>query len=237
VYPKLIVALDYDNFSDATALINQLEDSVDYYKVGLELFLATGFKVVDYLKSREKRVFLDLKMHDIPNTVSKALSVAVKSGVDILTIHTQGGMDMMKQARVAVDEISDKCNLTCKPLLVGITLLTSLDKDYLHEYNISVVDEISYVKLVALKAKVAGLDGVVSSANEVVAIKDCCGKDFITITPGIRLQDENIDDQKRIVTPTDAKRLGSDFIVVGRSITSSSDPKLVAVKIINLLSV
>ncbi len=231
---KLIVALDYNNLNEAKSMIDILSNSVEYYKVGLELFLSTGFASVDYLKSKDKKVFLDLKFHDIPNTVAGAIAVSIRAGVDIFNLHTQGGVAMMREAKLVLDNEYDKMSSTIhtKPLLIGVTLLTSLNKSYLDDYSITVTDEAEYVSNLAYKAKQSGLDGVVSSASEVRTIKDRCGTDFITITPGIRMLDDNVNDQKRVVTPADAKLIGSDYIVVGRSITSAKDPLNAASKIL-----
>ncbi len=234
---KLIVALDYNNLNDAKSMIDILSDSVEYYKVGLELFLSSGFASIDYLKSKDKKVFLDLKFHDIPNTVAGAIAVSIRAGVDIFNLHTQGGVEMMCEAKRVLDDEYSKLSssLQTKPLLIGVTLLTSLNKKYLQDFSISISDEAKYVSDLAYKAKLSGLDGVVSSASEVRTIKERCGTDFITITPGIRMLDDNVDDQKRVVTPADAKSIGSDYIVVGRPVTSANDPLNAATNILEEL--
>ncbi len=221
---QLITALDYHDIKPVEELVAKLGDKVDYYKVGLELFVSNGYKVIEFLKSKDKKVFLDLKFHDIPNTASQAVAVACSYGVDMVNVHTQGGYDMMRAC-------VDKCNEAGvkygkRPLLIGVTLLTSLDSKHLGEYGIVESVPEQYVKLLAKSAKESGLDGVVSSALETVAIKEALGSDFITVTPGIRLKDDSVGDQKRVVTPSMAKEFKTDYIVVGRSITAAADPIL-----------
>jgi orotidine-5'-phosphate decarboxylase len=181
------------------------------------------------LKDMGKQIFLDLKLHDIPNTAAQALKSCMRHGADIVNIHTQGGTEMMRACRKAVDEYEG-----VKPLLIGVTILTSLDDNHLQAYGINESAKDYVIKLAGL-AQDAGLDGVVSSAQEAALIKEECGKYFLTITPGIRLPENNVGDQKRVVTPIDAAKGGSDYIVVGRPITESVDPRGTVQKIITML--
>jgi orotidine-5'-phosphate decarboxylase len=214
----LITALDVPSLEESLGIVKELGDLVDFYKVGLELFSRAGPQVVEILKNKGKKVFLDLKLHDIPNTVSGAVNAAIDLGVDLLSLHTLGGFEMMEAAQKAVWNKRFE-----KPILLGVTILTSLDEAFLEDVlgiektlNDEVVD-------LASIAKSAGLGGVVASAEEIALIKGCCGEDFIVVTPGIRPRDAKKDDQKRSATPTEAIINGSDYLVVGRPITKSED--------------
>lgn len=220
---EIITALDFDSIDKAKELVNKVGSHISYYKVGLELFVSSGPAIIDWLKSENKKVFLDLKFHDIPNTASRAVSAAANYGADIINIHTQGGKEMMKKC---VEELQNQCSKKnmSKPLLIGVTLLTSLDENHLQEYGIHDFSSAGYVLKLAGYAKECGLDGVVSSAKETKVIKENLGKDFITVTPGIRLAGADLTDQKRVVTPKDSLHLGSDYIVIGRPITAAKDP-------------
>ncbi|KAA0258038.1 orotidine-5'-phosphate decarboxylase [Deferribacter autotrophicus] len=220
--PEIIVALDFADFEQAKSIINKLEDEITYYKVGLEAFVSIGNSIIDYLKNKNKKVFLDLKFHDIPNTVKKASIAAAKLNIDMFNIHIQGGKKMISETVSAVKEINSSV------IILGVTLLTSLDKNYFNEFNIKFNNETEYVLHLAKIGKLAGLDGVVSSAKETPIIKNQLGDDFLTVTPGIRLASNDINDQKRVVTPKDAKNMGTDYIVVGRPITQADDPKKAA---------
>lgn len=223
--PEIIVALDTKDLDYAKNLVKILEDKIIYYKVGLESFLLFGHTLIDFLKNHGKKVFLDLKFHDIPNTVAGAITSAVELGVDIINIHCQGGYEMMKKGCEALKEHCDKKGITA-PKLIGVTLLTSLDNKYFKEMKLNWNSTEEYVQHLAYKAFEAGLDGVVSSAKEVKVIKSLCGEDFLTITPGIRPSFAADNDQKRIATPKDAYLLKTDFIVIGRPITSHKNPAL-----------
>jgi orotidine-5'-phosphate decarboxylase len=230
VKPEIIVALDFKDFDSAKNMINELGNNIDYYKVGLESFVSFGPQLIELLKDKDKKIFLDLKFHDIPNTVASVALASLKYGVDIINLHVQGGIEMMK---VTADKIKEKCiekNIK-KPLLIGVTLLTSLDKNYFDDYKINFDDTMDYVLHLATLAKNSGLDGVVSSAKETKIIKDNLGNDFITVTPGIRPSFAVANDQKRVVTPKDAKELGTDFMVIGRPITQAENP-VKAIKLI-----
>lgn len=227
----IITALDFNDINKAKELVKKVGPYVSYYKVGLELFVSSGPSIIDWLKSENKKVFLDLKFHDIPNTASCAVSAATNFGVDIINVHTQGGKEMMRQCVEKLQNECSKKNIS-KPLLIGVTLLTSLDDSHLHEYGISGFSSASYVLRLAGCAKECGLDGVVSSAKETKIIKENFGSEFITVTPGIRPSGADVTDQKRIVTPRDALQLGSDYIVVGRPITAAEDPACAAESIV-----
>lgn len=228
--PEMIVALDFDNLDSAKKIVESAGDAVDWYKVGLELFVADGQRVIEYLKQKEKKIFLDLKFHDIPNTVTSAVLASLKYETNMVNVHTQGGPEMM---RTMVDKIDEHCAKTgvARPLLIGVTLLTSLDEDYLKLNKLGFASSRDYVIHLADTAKKSGLDGVVSSAQETPFIKEAIGNDFITVTPGIRPLTASVDDQKRVVTPKDAKDMGTDFIVIGRPVTKAEDPKKAAMSI------
>lgn len=227
---KLIVALDYATAQDAMALVNQLGDAVSYYKVGLELFLNSRGSVIDQLKSQGKKVFLDLKFHDIPNTVAQATAWAASLGVDMFTLHASGGEEMMRVSVEKVQEVCAKQNLKM-PNMVGVTILTSFD-----ETGIAKVGYRNGIAETALNlAKLcqeANMSGVVCSPHEAKQIKEACGKDFMTVCPGIRPAWAAAGDQKRITTPADAIRIGVDHMVVGRPITKAENPQEAAFKII-----
>lgn len=228
--PEVIVALDYGDIKPVKEIVKKVGSAVEWYKVGLELFVSCGPEALEFLRLEGKKIFLDLKFHDIPNTVSGALLSSLKYGVDMVNVHAQGGLDMMRTSALALREESVKRGVR-PPLVIAVTLLTCLDEAYLHKNRLGFDSAESYVLHLAETVKEAGLDGVVSSARETKAIKSALGKDFITVTPGIRPVDSFVDDQKRVVTPLDAKKLGTDFIVVGRPITKAEDPFLAASRI------
>jgi len=230
---RIILALDLPNKEKATELLDTIGEQVRYVKVGMELFYKEGFPLIELLKKRGLNIFLDLKLHDIPNTVGNAIAQLTKMEVDMLNVHVAGGVKMMEAAKNGLEK-----GLTSgqkKPSLIGVTQLTSTDERMLKtEIGIPLSVEQS-VRNYAKLAKLAGLDGVVASPLEVEAIKKECGHTFLTVTPGIRLAGDNSDDQKRITTPKQAFDLGTDFIVIGRSIRDSIDPKLTFKKIISSL--
>lgn len=230
-----IIALDYNTYEDARAMVDRLGDAVDWFKVGLELFVGAGPQIVSYIKERNKKVFLDLKFHDIPNTAAKASVAALGYGVDMLNMHAQGGVEMMKTTAELVNEACAKQNIK-RPLLLAVTVLTSLDMDHLTRYGIAAENTGDYVVRLASFTKEAGLDGVVSSAKETPLIKAALGSSFITVTPGIRPAGTDVNDQKRVVTPADAKAMGTDYIVVGRPVTHAVDPVRAALAIKEELS-
>ena len=220
---EVITALDFNSKEKAMELVKVIGDSINYYKVGLELFVSSGPSIIDFLKSENKKVFLDLKFHDITNTASRAVVEAAKYGANIINVHAQGGTEMMTKCMDSLKEECEKLNIE-RPALIAVTMLTSLDEEHLRNYGINSISSEEYVLKLAKLAYHANLDGVVSSAKETKLIKENIGKDFLTITPGIRPIGSDVTDQKRVVTPSDAKKLGSDYIVIGRPITAAADP-------------
>ena len=193
-----------------------------YVKIGMELFYAEGPDMIRQLKARGHKVFLDLKQHDIPNTVKKSMQVIGGYGVDMVNVHASGGVAMMKAAKEGL--LLGAARFADKPKLIAVTQLTSTDEETLHNQLLidRPMDEV--VKKYALNARKAGLDGVVCSAFEAAEIHEACGADFLTVTPGIRFAENSNDDQKRVMTPAQAKLAGSDYIVVGRPITAAERP-------------
>lgn len=216
---EIIVALDFASPAQALVFADTIADSHCAVKVGFELFVAGGPQLVEQLVAKNLRVFLDLKFHDIPNTVAKACAVASQLGVWMLNVHAAGGSQMLTAASEAID----KSNLATKPILIAVTVLTSLDQAALAEVGIT-HDVPSLVIKWSQLAKDCGLDGVVSSAREARLIREKLDDDFVIVTPGIRLASNSTDDQKRIVTPADASAAGASHIVVGRPITQATDP-------------
>jgi orotidine-5'-phosphate decarboxylase len=213
---RVIIPLDVPSVSDAFALVDRLGDEADFYKVGFELYTRGGLEVVRELVSREKRVFLDIKLHDIPNTVARAVEAASDLGVDLLTLHASGGQRMMAAAAEA---------RSSHLKLLGVTVLTSMTTDEMasvwgREIS-SVRDEV--LRLANL-GKEAGLDGIVSSALEASWIRQKNGPSFLIVTPGIRPAGSDADDQNRVATPREAVQSGADFLVIGRPITQADDP-------------
>ncbi len=223
--PRIIVALDFDNADAALALADRLEPGQCRLKVGKELFTRAGPTLVEGLQARGFDVFLDLKFHDIPNTVAKACRAAADLGVWMVNVHTLGGRRMMEAAREAVDAVSHK------PLLTGVTILTSMGVDDLREVGLSGSPEQNVLRLAGL-AETSGLDGVVCSPREVSALRDVVGSAFRLVTPGVRPAGSASDDQKRVTTPEDAITTGSHYLVVGRPITRAADP-VAALRAIN----
>lgn len=193
-----------------------------YVKIGMELFYAEGPEMIKLLKDRGHKVFLDLKLHDIPNTVKKSMQVLGEYGVDMVNVHAAGGIAMMKAAKEGL--MLGAARYADKPKLIAVTQLTSTDEETLHNELLidKPMDEV--VRQYALNAKTAGLDGVVCSAFEAAEIHEACGADFLTVTPGIRFKDNAADDQRRVMSPAQAKEAGSDFIVVGRPVTAAEKP-------------
>ena len=220
---RLVLALDVNNFKKAEELVDKLTDYVGVFKIGNQLFTAEGAKVVDMVNKKGCKVFLDLKFHDIPNTVARAAEVATKLGVSIFNVHTFGGYEMMKAAAEATVKISQELGIR-KPIILGVTLLTSINQEILEkEIGIKKRLEEQVVHLAKL-ARAAGLDGVVASSWEIKEIRKACGEDFIILTPGIRPAGKSSDDQKRVMTPREAIKLGADFLVIGRPIRNAANP-------------
>ena len=215
--PKIIVALDYADAVSALNLVNQLDPSLCRLKVGKELFTAVGPQIIENLTRANFGVFLDLKFHDIPNTVAKACSAASNLGVWMLNVHASGGLEMMQAAHQAVN------NSDTKPLLIAVTVLTSMNQASLNQIGIQ-TDLATHVLNLAKLTQQAGLDGVVCSALEATALRSQLGNDFCLVTPGIRPAHASQDDQSRVVTPTDALKNGSSYLVIGRPITQATNP-------------
>ena len=227
---RFIAALDVPTREEAERLVQQLGDSVSYYKVGMELFYALGGDIVTWLKAQEKKVFLDLKLHDIPNTVGNGLCSLLRLRPDILNVHTAGGLRMMKAARDALHAAAEAAGIPC-PKLIGVTVLTSMDaEDWAGLGHTGTIAEAVLRR--AQLARVAGLDGVVASPAETAEIRRICGKDFLIVTPGIRPVGISHDDQRRVMTPAGAIRAGASQIVVGRAIYAAEDPRMAAESIL-----
>ena len=236
---RLVLALDVDDFKKAEELVNELSDYVGVFKIGSQLFTAEGVKVIDMVNKRGGKVFLDLKFHDIPHTVARVAEVVTRLGVYIFTIHTSGGYKMMKAAVEGTIKTSKTLKIK-KPLILGVTLLTSINQEILkNEIGIKKRLEEQVVHLAKL-AQDAGLDGVVASPREIQVIRVACGDDFIILTPGIRPIGGILahqDDQERIMTPGEAIRLGADFLVIGRPIRKAAHPVEAAKKILREMEV
>jgi orotidine-5'-phosphate decarboxylase len=220
--PRIIVALDYPDAAPALALAARLEPDSCALKIGKELFVAAGPDIVKALVARGHRVFLDLKFHDIPNTVAQACAAATRLGVWMLNVHAAGGRPMLKAARDAVAATAAELG-HARPLLIAVTVLTSLDQATLHETGIDLDAGRHALRLAAL-ARDCGLDGIVCSAVEAPSMRSAFGPDFTLVTPGIRLAGSANNDQTRIATPEMAAQNGADYLVVGRPITAAADP-------------
>ena len=215
---KIIVALDFDSSSRALNFVDNLDPKLCRLKIGKELFTAAGPNLVEAMIEKEFDVFLDLKFHDIPNTVASAVQVAADLGVWMLNVHISGGSAMMQSAKDAILSHRDR-----KPILIGVTVLTSISSTELLEIGIDNNLKDHVVKLAKL-AYQSGLDGVVCSAEEAKLLRNSMPADFILVTPGIRREQDAAGDQKRVITPSQAIRNGSDYLVVGRPITQAASP-------------
>lgn len=218
--PRLIVALDFPDAASALSFADRISPADCRLKIGKELFTSTGPSLVATLAQRGFAIFLDLKFHDIPNTVSRACLAAAGLGVWMLNVHALGGRAMMQAAREALEARSRR------PLLTAVTILTSHGPEELREVGIDGDPAAAALRLARLAAQ-AGLDGVVCSAHEAQAVREACGSAFLRVTPGIRLPEAAADDQKRIMTPQLAIRSGASFLVVGRPVTGAPDPAAV----------
>ena len=225
---RLIFALDVPSLKEVKKWVRLLKGYVGVFKVGKELFTACGPKVIDIIHQSGGKVFLDLKFHDIPNTAAKAGAVAARLGVKMFNVHTLGGLDMMEAVREAVDKT---CKRGRRPIILGVTILTSMNEKAMKEVGIQGPVKKRVLYLAGL-AKKAGFDGVVASPLEAKDIKKRFGKDFIIVTPGIRMPDSKPDDQNRTMTPKQAIAAGADYIVVGRPIREAKDPVEAANKIL-----
>ncbi len=218
---KTIVALDFSTKEEVLNFLSGFNEPI-YVKIGMELTYACGLAIVSEVRALGHHIFLDLKLHDIPNTVKGGMKNLVKLDVDIVNLHCAGGVAMMKAAMQGLNEgaVNGK-----RPLCIGVTQLTSTSKEAMNDELRIDGEVIDCVVNYAKNAKEAGLDGVVCSVYEARAIHEACGNDFLTVTPGIRLADDSKDDQERVATPTFAKEEGCNHIVVGRSITNASNPQ------------
>ena len=214
----VVVALDFENKAQALNLVSQLDPALCRLKVGKEMFTHFGPALVLELQQRQFEVFLDLKFHDIPNTVAKAVKAAADLGVWMVNVHASGGSRMMSAARESLISYG-----TDKPHLIAVTVLTSMEQGDLVELGISLTPQQQVVKLAALTQQ-AGLDGVVCSAQEATLLKQQFGKDFMLVTPGIRPASSAADDQRRVMTPQQALHAGVDYMVIGRPITKAAQP-------------
>lgn len=217
---KTIIALDFSSRKEVMDFLSQFQEPVSV-KIGMELTYAEGLDLIREIIDAGHEVFVDLKLHDIPNTVRGGMKNLASLGSSILNCHAAGGIEMMKAAKAGLEEGAPEGK---KPLLIAVTQLTSTSKEAMNEEQGIPGEVIDSVVRYAKNAKEAGLDGVVCSVHEVKAIKEACGDDFVCITPGIRLASNSVDDQKRVATPEFAREQGSDYIVVGRSITKSENP-------------
>lgn len=220
---RIAIALDLDDFNSACQIMDKLGDSAKLYKVGPQLFTRVGPDIIKEIKNRGKNVFLDLKFHDIPNTVAKASESAVELGVDIFNIHISGGIEMMTKSASATKLKAIQLDVK-KPILLGVTVLTSMDIKELQTIYDTKRDLESQIIHLAKLAKSAGLDGVVASPKEIKLIRSELGNDFVILTPGVRIEKLAGDDQKRVMTPSQAFLDGADYIVIGRPIYQSPDP-------------
>ena len=220
---RLIVALDVSTMDAMKSIVSSLGDSVSFYKVGMELFYAEGDQTVRYLQEHGKHVFLDLKLHDIPNTVAHGVSSLTRLGANLITIHGQGGPIMMKAAAEAARESAEKLGIE-RPKLLAITVLTSFDDESWTSIGgqLPIADQV--IRLAKL-AKESGMDGVVCSALEAKMIREACGPDFLIVTPGIRPSFAATNDQKRIAIPSSALQDGASRLVIGRPITQAEHPQ------------
>ena len=215
----VIVACDFSSKEQVFSFLDKFTDKKPFVKIGMELFYAEGPQIVREIKERGHKIFLDLKLHDIPNTVKKSMSVLSNLDVDLCNLHAAGTIRMMEAAIEGLTRPDGT-----RPLLIAVTQLTSTDQESM-EYDLLIHEPIDKVVMhYAANAKKAGLDGVVCSPLEAGKVHEICGDDFITVTPGVRFADGDIGDQKRVMTPAEAKKIGSDYIVVGRPVTAAEDP-------------
>ncbi len=215
----VIIACDFPSKADVLAFLDKFEGKKPFVKIGMELFYGAGPDIVREIKARGHKIFLDLKLHDIPNTVRKSMAVLSGLDVDMCNLHAGGTIAMMQAGLEGLMRPDGT-----RPLLIAVTQLTSTDQERM-EKDLLIREPIDQVVMhYAHNAKVAGLDGVVCSPLEAGKVHETCGADFLTVTPGVRFADGDIGDQKRVMTPAEAKKIGSDYIVVGRPITAAPDP-------------
>jgi orotidine-5'-phosphate decarboxylase len=223
---RLIVALDLDDLELATDLVRSLAQEVGMFKIGKQLFTHAGPQAVRLIQDLGGEIFLDLKFHDIPNTVAKAAIEATRLGVKMFNVHASGSLEMMRLTVKEVERVSRQQKLR-RPIMLGVTVLTSLGQEDLQRLGVEhkIADQV--VRL-ALLTKEAGMDGVVASPHEVADIRHACGQRFVIVTPGIRPAESQRNDQQRVMTPSDAVRAGVDYIVVGRPILEAQNPVMAA---------
>ena len=215
----VIIACDFDSAEKTFAFLDRFTGKKPFVKIGMELFYAEGPSIVREIKKRGHKIFLDLKLHDIPNTVKKSMAVLSRLDVDMTNLHAAGTVSMME---AAIEGLTREDGT--RPMLIAVTQLTSTDQESM-EKDLLIKENIADVVMhYAHNAKVAGLDGVVCSPLEAGKVHETCGAGFVTVTPGVRFADGDIGDQKRVMTPAEAKKIGSDYIVVGRPITAAEDP-------------
>lgn len=231
---KIIFALDVEHFREAQQWVNLLRDRVGLFKVGKQLFTHTGPKVIDMIRQKGQKVFLDLKFHDIPNTVSKAGEEATKLNVTMFNLHALGGYEMMRKT-VEGSRATAKAQSIPKPIILAVTLLTSMDENTLKEVGVQgpLLEEVGRLAQLSLKA---GVNGVVASPQEIGIIRERCGKNFLIVTPGIRLPSDRKNDQKRTLSPKEAIHAGADYLVIGRPIKEAKDPLEAVQRIIEDIS-
>ena len=215
----VIIALDFDSKQKTLEFLDRFTGRKPFVKIGMELFYAEGPAIVKEIKARGHKIFLDLKLHDIPNTVKKAMAVLSGLDVDMTNLHAGGTVRMMQAAMEGLTRPDGS-----RPLLIAVTQLTSTDQESMENDLLIKAPVADVVMHYAGCAAKAGLDGVVCSPLEAGVVHDKCGKDFLTVTPGVRFADGDVGDQKRVMTPAQAKEIGSDYIVVGRPITAADDP-------------
>ncbi len=223
--PKVVVALDFDNQAEALIFVDKIQPSDCRLKVGKEMFTYFGPEFVKLLVQRGFDVFLDLKFHDIPNTVARAVTAAAHLGVWMVNVHASGGLKMMEKAKQALAPFGDNA-----PLLIAVTVLTSMEQEDLLSLGIAKSPADQVLHLASLSHQ-SGLDGVVCSAQEAIKLKQVFGQDFTLVTPGIRPIGSSVDDQKRVMTPKEAITIGVDYLVIGRPITKAADPLAVLTEI------
>lgn len=215
----VIIACDFASKEDCFSFLDKFTGKKPFVKIGMELFYAEGPQIVREIKARGHKIFLDLKLHDIPNTVKKSMAVLSRLDVDMTNLHAAGTISMMEAALEGLTRPDGT-----RPLLIAVTQLTSTDQERM-ENDLLIREPIDKVVMhYANNAKIAGLDGVVCSPLEAEKVHNTCGKNFLTVTPGVRFADGDVGDQRRVMTPAEAKKIGSDYIVVGRPITAAADP-------------
>lgn len=215
----VIIACDFPNAEETLAFLDKFKEEKPFLKIGMELYYGAGNEIVKEIKRRGHKIFLDLKLHDIPNTVRKAMKVLSALDVDMVNVHAAGTVDMMRAAKEGLTRADGT-----RPLLIAVTQLTSTSEETMQKELLINAGIGETIIKYARNAAEAGLDGVVCSPLEAGIVKEACGKDFLTVTPGVRFAGGSVDDQKRVTTPERARELGSDYIVMGRPITAAEDP-------------